>query len=78
MASKGAVLGITRVLAKELGPHGVTVNAAIPGQVATPGTEEYRRKRDFDRTMAQRAIPRRVQPEDLAALVSLLSSEMPG
>jgi NAD(P)-dependent dehydrogenase (short-subunit alcohol dehydrogenase family) len=72
VASKGAVLGMTRVLAKELGPHGVTVNAVMPGQVATPGTEQYNAEEDFDRTMAQQAIRRRVQPEDLAGLVSFL------
>ncbi|MGY1662707.1 SDR family NAD(P)-dependent oxidoreductase [Geodermatophilus sp. SYSU D00705] len=72
VASKGAVLGMTRVLAKELGPHGVTVNAVMPGQVATPGTEQYNSEEDFDRTMAQQAIRRRVQPEDLAGLVSFL------
>jgi NAD(P)-dependent dehydrogenase (short-subunit alcohol dehydrogenase family) len=72
VASKGAVLGMTRVLARELGPHGVTVNAVVPGQVATPGTEEYNAEADFDRTMGQQAIARRVQPEDLAGLVSFL------
>jgi NAD(P)-dependent dehydrogenase (short-subunit alcohol dehydrogenase family) len=75
VASKGAVLGITRVLAKELGPHGVTVNAVMPGQVATPGTRQYLEEEDFDRTMAQQAIGRRVQPEDLAALVSFLAGD---
>ncbi|MGK5114833.1 SDR family NAD(P)-dependent oxidoreductase [Geodermatophilus sp. CPCC 205506] len=72
VASKGAVIGMTRVLAKELGPAGVTVNAVMPGQVATPGTEQYNSEEDFDRTMAQQAIRRRVQPEDLAGLVSFL------
>ena len=75
VASKGAVLGITRVLAKELGPHAVTVNAVMPGQVATPGTRQYLEEEDFDRTMAQQAIRRRVQPEDLAALVSFLAGD---
>ncbi len=75
VASKGAVLGLTRVLAKELGPEGVTVNAVIPGQVATPGTRQYLTEEDFDRTMAQQAIPRRVQPEDLAGLVSFLAGD---
>ncbi|MGY2079829.1 SDR family NAD(P)-dependent oxidoreductase [Modestobacter sp. SYSU DS0657] len=73
VASKGAVLGMTRVLARELGEHGVTVNAVMPGQVATPGTEQYNSEDDFDRTMAQQAIRRRVQPDDLAGLVSFLA-----
>jgi NAD(P)-dependent dehydrogenase (short-subunit alcohol dehydrogenase family) len=73
VASKGAVLGMTRVLARELGPSGVTVNAVMPGQVATPGTEQYNAEDDFDRTMAQQAIRRRVEPADLAGLVSFLA-----
>jgi NAD(P)-dependent dehydrogenase (short-subunit alcohol dehydrogenase family) len=73
VASKGAVLGMTRVLARELGEHGVTVNAVMPGQVATPGTEQYNDEAAFDRTMAQQAIRRRVQPDDLAGLVSFLA-----
>jgi NAD(P)-dependent dehydrogenase (short-subunit alcohol dehydrogenase family) len=73
VASKGAVIGMTRVLARELGPHGVTVNAVMPGQVATPGTEQYNDEADFDRTMAAQAIRRRVQPQDLAGLVSFLA-----
>ena len=72
VSSKGAVIGMTRVLARELGAHGVTVNAVMPGQVATPGTREYNDEDDFDRTMAAQAIRRRVQPEDLAGLVSFL------
>jgi NAD(P)-dependent dehydrogenase (short-subunit alcohol dehydrogenase family) len=75
VASKGAVLGITRVLAKDLGPHGVTVNAVMPGQVSTPGTRQYLEEEDFDRTMSQQAIRRRLQPEDLAALVSFLAGD---
>jgi len=73
VASKGAVLGMTRVLARELGEHGVTVNAVLPGQVATPGTEQHNDEAAFDRTMAQQAIRRRVQPDDLAGLVAFLA-----
>ena len=41
VASKGAVMGMTRVLAKELGDEGIPVNAVMPGMVATPGTMEH-------------------------------------
>lgn len=75
VASKGALLGITRVLARELGPHGVTVNAAVPGQVSTPGIRQHSTEADLDRTMAQQAIPRRGQPHDLAGLVSFLAGD---
>jgi 3-oxoacyl-[acyl-carrier protein] reductase len=40
-AAKGFVSTITRVLAKELAPHGVRVNAVAPGVIATPFHERY-------------------------------------
>jgi NAD(P)-dependent dehydrogenase (short-subunit alcohol dehydrogenase family) len=75
VSSKGAVIGMTRVLARELGPTGITVNAAMPGQVATPGTLEHSDDAVFDATMRQQAIQRRILPEDLAALVAFLASD---
>jgi len=73
VASKGAVIGLTRSLARELGEHEVTVNAVMPGQVSTPGTREHSDEATFDATMRRQAIRRRVQPEDLAGLVAFLA-----
>ncbi len=75
VASKGAVMGMTRVLAKELGEEGVTVNAVMPGMVATPGTMEHSQEEAFNRVMNNQAIKRRVQPEHLAALIAFLASD---
>lgn len=75
VSSKGAVIGMTRVLARELGPDDITVNAAMPGQVATPGTRQHSDEAVFDATMRQQAIQHRIQPEDFAALVAFLASD---
>ena len=75
IASKGAVIGMTRVLARELGEEGITVNAVMPGQVATPGTMEFTSEEVFNRTMQAQAIKQRGEPEDLANLVAFVASD---
>jgi NAD(P)-dependent dehydrogenase (short-subunit alcohol dehydrogenase family) len=75
VASKGAVMGMTRVLAKEMGDDGIPVNAVMPGMVATPGTREHSEEEAFNRVMNNQAIKRRVQPEHLAGLVAFLASD---
>jgi NAD(P)-dependent dehydrogenase (short-subunit alcohol dehydrogenase family) len=75
IASKGAVIGMTRVLARELGEEGITVNALMPGQVATPGTMQFTSEEVFNRTMQAQALKQRGQPEDLANLVAFVASD---
>jgi 3-oxoacyl-[acyl-carrier protein] reductase len=75
IASKGAVIGMTRVLARELGEEGITVNAVMPGQVATPGTMEFTSEEVFNRTMQAQAIKQRGEPEDLANLIAFVASD---
>jgi NAD(P)-dependent dehydrogenase (short-subunit alcohol dehydrogenase family) len=75
VASKGAVMGFTRVLAKELGDEAIPVNAVMPGMVATPGTMEHSQEDAFNRVMSNQAIKKRVQPEHLAGLIAFLASD---
>jgi 3-oxoacyl-[acyl-carrier protein] reductase len=75
VAAKGAVMGMTRVLAKELGDEGITVNAVAPGMVATPGTEAHSNEEAFNRVMMNQAIKKRVTPEHLAALIAFIASD---
>lgn len=74
VASKGALLGMTRVLARELGEHGITVNAAVPAQVATAGTRAHSTDDVFAATMSQQAIKEFVTPADFAGTVAFLAS----
>ncbi|WP_149823152.1 SDR family NAD(P)-dependent oxidoreductase [Streptomyces tailanensis] len=74
VASKGALIGMTRVMARELGEHRVTVNAVAPAQVATPGTRGHSGDEAFAATMRQQAIREYVTPDHFAGLVSYLAS----
>lgn len=74
IASKGALTGMTRVLANELGEEMITVNAVMPAQVATPGTKEHSGDEVFTRTMEKQAIKEFVTPEHFAGIVAYLAS----
>jgi NAD(P)-dependent dehydrogenase (short-subunit alcohol dehydrogenase family) len=73
--SKAAVMSFVRVLAREAGEHGITVNAVAPGMIATPGTRANSDEAAFDRMVAIQAIKRRVAPEHVAALIAFLASD---
>lgn len=71
VASKGGIIGFTRALASEAGPHGITVNAVAPGLIATERAlvEEAE---VFNEIVPEQAIERPGRPEDIAACVGYL------
>ena len=75
VAAKGAVMGMTRVMAKEMGDDNITVNALAPGLVATPGTEAHSGEEAFHRVMNNQAIKKRVTPEHFAGLIAFIASD---
>jgi NAD(P)-dependent dehydrogenase (short-subunit alcohol dehydrogenase family) len=82
MASKAGIVGITRALASELGPFGITVNAISPGLTRSPGTLARKPRAgmasmedEYAHAASMQAIKRPEVPADLVGTVSFLTSD---
>ena len=76
VASKGAVLGLTKSLARELGPHGIRVNAVAPGAIISDAEQRVfgDKLREYnDWIVENQSLKQRIQPEDVAQLVLFLA-----
>jgi NAD(P)-dependent dehydrogenase (short-subunit alcohol dehydrogenase family) len=81
VSAKSAVNGLTKSLALEYGPAGITVNAVPPGFIDTPmlrAAEARGELGDIDTTIAATPVRRMGKPEDIAATCSFLASEEAG
>jgi len=76
VASKGAVLGFTRALAREIGPDGVYVNAVTPGAIETEGEKVHANPDDIAKILTEQCIRRRIVPLDVARVCLFLASEL--
>jgi NAD(P)-dependent dehydrogenase (short-subunit alcohol dehydrogenase family) len=77
VTSKGALLGLTKTLARELGPHGVRVNAVSPGAVVSETEERIlgdKLQEYNDWILENQCLKTRIQPENIAELVLFLVS----
>jgi len=76
VASKAGIVGLTRTLAHELGPHNIRVNAVLPGAIATDRqrrlwyTEEYKAE-----ILRNQALKRVLTPDEVARLILFLASD---
>jgi 3-oxoacyl-[acyl-carrier protein] reductase len=76
IASKGAIIGFTRALAREMGEHNVRVNCITPGAIETEGERKLMSKQDADAFLAFQSLKRRITPLDLARVCLFLSTEL--
>jgi 3-oxoacyl-[acyl-carrier protein] reductase len=74
VASKGAVLGLTRALATELGPFGITVNAISPHGIMTEIPRETVTDEQWVGLLEQQALKRKGNPEDVTGTAVFLAS----
>jgi len=82
VATKAGVVGLTRVLSREVGPDGVTVNVIMPGLIATPRAlatfgdgEGSEGGAVFDAAIEHQSIKRSGEPEDIAHGILFLCEE---
>lgn len=76
-SSKAAVAGLTRSMALELGPHGITVNCVAPGPIDTEMFAENQPEGSPARNALVSRVPlgRMGRPEEIAACVAFLASD---
>jgi NAD(P)-dependent dehydrogenase (short-subunit alcohol dehydrogenase family) len=76
VSAKAAVMGLTRTLAHELGPHNIRVNCVMPGAIQTERqeqlwfTEAYKAE-----ILSRQALKRMLMPSEVASLILFLAAE---
>jgi NAD(P)-dependent dehydrogenase (short-subunit alcohol dehydrogenase family) len=75
VTSKSALVGMTNSLARELGGHGITVNAIMPGPVFTEIPRATVTPEQKERLVAAQCIQRPQKPDDLFGTVLFLASD---
>jgi NAD(P)-dependent dehydrogenase (short-subunit alcohol dehydrogenase family) len=75
-ASKSAVLGLTRSLARDFGVYGIRVNAVAPGWIMTKRQlEKWVTPQGEAEILARQCLKRKLEPEEVARVVVFLASE---
>lgn len=76
VVSKGSLVGLTRALARELGEHGITVNAISPGAFPTDAEKIHPDPEAYNQyVLDNQSLKRRGHPEDIANTIMFFSSE---
>lgn len=73
-AAKAGLIGLTRAMAKELGPDGILVNAVAPTRILTPKERKRRSIDEQERIARQIPLGRIATPEDVSRVVLFLGS----
>jgi 3-oxoacyl-[acyl-carrier protein] reductase len=79
VASKGALIGLTRAWAREFGPYGITVNAVSPGAFPTDAEKIHPDPEGYSRfVLDHQAVKRRGQARDIAHALMFFASDRAG
>lgn len=74
-ASKAAVMGFVKALAREVGPDGITVNAICPGSANTAMPRRHRSEEEVMARLRSTPLPHVLEPEDIAGPILFLASD---
>ena len=74
-ASKGALMSMTRGLAKELGPRRIRANAVCPGMISTKFHDDFTSPEVRKRVAGMTPLGREGHPKEVARLVAYLASD---
>jgi NAD(P)-dependent dehydrogenase (short-subunit alcohol dehydrogenase family) len=76
VAAKAAIVGMTRTLAHEVGPHGIRVNCVLPGAIATERQRRLWLTPEYEaEVLSRQAIKRLIEPDEVARMVLFLAAE---
>ena len=76
VAAKGGVIGLTRSLSREMGPHNVYVNCVTPGAIEVETEKKVATPEQMTTIVAQQSLQRRLQPIDVARVCLFLATDM--
>jgi NAD(P)-dependent dehydrogenase (short-subunit alcohol dehydrogenase family) len=76
VAAKAAIVGLTRTMARELGPHNIRVNAVLPGAIATERQKQLWYTPEYLAEIFKRqSLKRQIEPAEVARLVLFLAAD---
>ncbi|MBV6430062.1 MAG: Pyridoxal 4-dehydrogenase [Bryobacteraceae bacterium] len=76
VATKGGVIGLTRVMAKELGEYNIHVNCITPGAIQTASEKFFVTEEQSREFLTMQSLKRRLQPVDVARVCAFLAGPM--
>jgi len=74
-ASKAAIIGFVKSLAREVGADGITVNAICPGSANTSMPRQHRSEEEVMERLRSTPLPHILEPEDIAGSILFLASD---
>lgn len=74
-ASKAAIIGFVKALAREVGSDGITVNAICPGSANTAMPRQHRSEQEVLARLQSTPLPHILEPEDIAGSIIFLASD---